>query len=88
MTLQNEKPGGESGPFKSCACGGSYKQANTSIFSPKNQAIRLPSATRYYLQRYREDLIIEAQSGNKTAITMLECCDYLLIESDRAERLL
>jgi hypothetical protein len=88
MTLLNEKPGGESGPFKSCACSGRCKQVNNPIFPPKNQSIRLPSATRYYLRRYREELIIEAQSGNKTAITMLECCDYLLIESDRAERLL
>jgi hypothetical protein len=88
MTLHNENPGWESGAFKNCACGGRCKQVDTPIFPPKNQAIRLPSATRYYLRRYREDLIIEAQSGNKTAITMLECCDYLMIESDRAERLL
>jgi hypothetical protein len=55
---------------------------------PINQAIRLPSATRYYLNRYREDLQPHAQAGHKTATSMLECCDYLLIESARTERLL
>ena len=50
-----------------------------------NQPLPLPSATRYYLRRYREDLLTAAQSGNRTATSMLECCDYLLIESDRLE---
>lgn len=45
----------------------------------------MPSANRYYLRRYREDLLTAAQSGNRTATSMLECCDYLLIESDRLE---
>jgi hypothetical protein len=53
-----------------------------------NQVIRLPSATRYYLNRYREGLQPHAQAGHKTATSMLECCDYLLIEADRAERML
>jgi hypothetical protein len=88
MTLQNENSGGQARASKNCSCGGRCKQVDTPIFPLKNQAIRLPSATRYYLRRYREDLIIEAQSGNKTATSMLECCDYLLIESDRVERLL
>jgi hypothetical protein len=45
----------------------------------------LPSATRYYLRRYREDLLAAAQGGNTTAATMLQAADYLLAEADKQE---
>ena len=52
---------------------------------PGGQTMRLPSATRYFLNRYREELQPHAQAGHKIATSMLECCDFLLIESDRVE---
>jgi hypothetical protein len=45
---------------------------------------RLPSATRYYLRRYREDLLTAAQSG-KAEITLLQAVDYILTEADKLE---
>ena len=53
-----------------------------------NQAPRMGTALRSFLKRYARELQPYAkESGDKTATSMLECCDYLLIESDRIERI-
>jgi len=85
MTSKRENPGGDSGVFTKCACGGRCKQDDIPIFSPENQALCLPSATRYYLRRYRDDLQPHAESGDVNAKTMLAHCKALLTLSDRLE---
>jgi hypothetical protein len=52
-----------------------------------NEALRLPSATRYYLKRYRDSLLTVSEGDNATATTMLQAVDYLLAEGDKQERL-
>jgi hypothetical protein len=52
---------------------------------PVNQAIRIPSATRYYLRRYRDDLRPHAEAGNDDALIMLTMCDALLDSADMLE---
>ena len=50
-----------------------------------NQAIRLPSAIRYYLNRYRADLSPHAEHGNDDAVIMMALCDALLESADMLE---
>jgi hypothetical protein len=54
--------------------------------SPRiNQAICLPSATRYYLKRYRDDIQPHAEAGNDDALIMVTMCDALLDSADMLE---
>ena len=50
-----------------------------------NQAIRLPTAIRYYLKRYRDDLRPHAELGNDDAVIMMTLCDALLESADMLE---
>jgi hypothetical protein len=50
-----------------------------------NQALRLPSATRYHLRRYRDDLKPHAEAGNDDALIMVTMCDALLDSADMLE---
>ena len=54
----------------------------------QNQIIpRMGTALRTFLRRYSDDLQPYAlATGDRVATSMLECCDLLLIESDRLER--
>jgi hypothetical protein len=54
--------------------------------SPRiNQAIRLPSGTRYHLRRYRDDLRPHAEEGDDQAKVMLALCNNLLDSADVLE---
>ena len=56
--------------------------------SSTDQVPRMGTALRSFLKRYARELQPYAkESGDRTATSMLECCDYLLIESDRIERI-
>ena len=78
MTSKRENPGGDSGVFTKCACGGRCKQFDNPIFSSGRQAIRLPSGARYHLRRYRDDLRPHAEAGDDQAKIMLALCNNLL----------
>ena len=61
-------------------------EKHSTEFHQTNQAIRLPSATRYYLKRYRDDLSPHAEHGNDDAVIMMSLCDALLESADMLER--
>jgi hypothetical protein len=58
---------------------------NHTQFPQINQAIRLPSATRYYIKRYRDELKPHAEAGNDDAAIMLNLCNALLESADMLE---
>ena len=60
-------------------------RCNYTIDSPKIKPPRMGTALRSDLMRYSEDLIPLVNSGDKFASGMLDCCNNLLIESDRLE---
>jgi hypothetical protein len=49
------------------------------------QALRMPSATRYFLKSYRDDLQPHAEHGNDDALIMVTMCDALLDSADMLE---
>lgn len=59
---------------------------NSTTDTPKIQPPRMGSAMRAFLRRYADDLRPCAETGDRVATSMLECCDVLLIEADRLER--
>jgi hypothetical protein len=52
------------------------------------QAIRLPSAARYFLKRYRDDLRPHAENGNDDATVMMTLCNAILDSADMLEGVL
>ena len=60
-------------------------ECNCDTPSPK-QPPPMGSASRAILRRYADDLRPFAERGDRLATSMLECCDFLLVEADRLER--
>jgi len=59
---------------------------NSTTDTPKIQPPPMGSASSAILRRYADDLRPFAERGDRLATSMLECCDFLLIESDRLQR--
>jgi hypothetical protein len=52
-----------------------------------NQVPRMGTALRSFLQRYARELQPYAEeTGDRVATSMVDCCSFLLNESDRLER--
>ena len=76
-------------PSPGKAMGGSYTDTLTCCHCSEarlpNQLPHLNSAARYGLKRYAAELIDYAAAGDRVASSLVDCCNFILIEADRIE---
>ncbi len=68
-----------------CNCLKPCPACNCKHNTPKKQPPKLGSAARAYLKRYVEDLIEYGVAGDKITLSIIDCCNHLLIEAGRLE---
>jgi hypothetical protein len=86
MSTKTEAPAGCNRSGAKCNCVKPCLTCNCNHNTcEKQQPPKLGSAARSYLKRYAADLIDYAEAGDRITSSLIDCCNFLLIEADRLE---
>ena len=86
MIISNDKtPAGCNRRGANCNCLVPCLNCNCMHNTLKKQPPKLGSAARAYLKRYAADLVEYGDAGDKITLSIIDCCNHLLSESDRLE---